>query len=164
VSQEIREKALGAAVTVAGSLGDDAVVEAATKFATFLAGNASPKASAGTSTSPKTTSSAASAQAVSKPATTKVVSGSFTTGSKPAKTASVSKATPEVDPDAKKMVGDKVNEMLKANKRDEAVALLASFADATSATGIVKQGDDVISAFMEGADAILSADSGSLAD
>ena len=152
MSQEIREKALGAAVTVAGSLGDDAVVEAAKKFATFLLGGAQVSAPAKVPAQPAATKTATAPAKVAKPA------------AKPVETKPAAPKKDEVDPDAKKMVGDKVNEMLKANKRDEAVALLASFADATSATGIVKQGDDVISAFMEGADAILSADSGSLAD
>ena len=152
MSQEIREKALGAAVTVAGSLGDDAVVEAAKKFATFLSSGAQVSAPAKVPAQPAATKTATAPAKVAKPA------------AKPVETKPAAPKKDEVDPDAKKMVGDKVNEMLKANKRDEAVALLASFADATSATGIVKQGDDVISAFMEGADAILSADSGSLAD
>ena len=152
MSQEIREKALGAAVTVAGSLGDDAVVEAAKKFATFLLGGAQVSAPAKVPAQPAATKTATAPAKVAKPA------------AKPVETKPAASKKDEVDPDAKKMVGDKVNEMLKANKRDEAVALLASFADATSATGIVKQGDEVIQAFMEGADAILSADSGSLAD
>ena len=135
-------------MTVAGSLGDDAVVEAAKKFATFLFGGVPASAPAKAPAQPVATKTATVPAKIAKPA---------------AKSAETKPAAPkkdEVDPDAKKMVGDKVNEMLKANKRDEAVALLASFGDATSATGIVKQGDDVISAFMEGADAILSADSG----
>ena len=152
MSQEIREKALGAAVTVAGSLGDDAVVEAAKKFATFLSGGVPASAPTKVPAQPAATKTATAPAKVAKPA------------AKPVETKPAAPKKDEVDPDAKKMVGDKVNEMLKANKRDEAVALLASFADATSATGIVKQGDEVIQAFMEGADAILSADSGSLAD
>lgn len=165
MSQEIREKALGAAVAVAATSGEDAVISAAKKFEAYIiGGTASPKASsAGTSASAKTSPSAAPAQAATKPATTKTASGSATTASKPAKAASVAKKD-EVDPDAKKLVGDKVNELLKANKRDEVIALLASFAEATSATGIVKQGDEVIAAFMEQADALLAVDEGSLAD
>lgn len=67
---------------------------------------------------------------------------------------------PEVD--YKKIVGDKVNALLKANKRPEAVELLASFNGAKSATAVIEQGADTIKAFLEGADAIL-ADTG-LAD
>ena len=152
MSQDIREKALGAAVAVVGSLGDDAVVEAAKKFATFLLVGVPASAPAKAPAQPAATKTATAPAKVVKPA------------AKPVETKPAAPKKDEVDPDAKKMVGDKVNEMLKANKRDEAVALLASFADATSATGIVKQGDEVIQAFMEGADAILSADSDSLAD
>ena len=153
MSQEIREKALGAAVTIVGGASDaDAVVEAAKKFATFLLGGVPASAPAKAPAQPAATKTATAPAKVAK------------TAAKPAETKPAAPKKDEVDPDAKKMVGDKVNEMLKANKRDEAVALLASFADATSATGIVKQGDEVIQAFMEGADAILSADSGSLAD
>ena len=166
MSQEIREKALSAAVAVAAAEGVAAVVAAAQKFEAYITGGAaSPKASAPTSASPKTTTSGASAPAAKPAANTKAAPGSATTASKPAKAASAPKKD-EVDPDAKKMVGDKVNELLKANLREEAVALLASFGEATSATGIVKQGDEVTGAFMEQADALLTAaaEAGGLAD
>ena len=137
-------------MAVAGPLGDDAVVSAATKFAAFLEGGTAP--------------------AVTKPATKPVVEKA-----KPVTAAPVEKAKPvaakhlraaakpEINPDAKKMVGDKVNELLRANKREEAVALLASFEGAQSATGIVSQGEEVVQAFMAQADEILSAAEG-LAD
>src|ERR1700677_4552819 len=165
MSNDNRAQALAGAISVAAKDGADAVVSAATKFLACLDGAASPKVFAGTSASAKATTSTAPAQTASKPTATKPASGSATTVSKPVKTASVPKKD-EIDPDAKKLVGDKVNELLKANLREEAVALLASFGEATSATGIVKQGDDVIGAFMEGADALLTAaaESGSLAD
>jgi len=163
VSQEIREKALDAAVRLGGPL--KGVVEAAEAFAAFLGGAAAPKASAATSTLAPAAKSSAPALAATKPATTKVASGSATTASKPAKPASAAKKD-EIDPDLKKMVGDKVNELLKANLRDQAVDLLASFEGATSATGIVKQGQEVVDAFMEQADALLTAaaEAGGIAD
>ena len=152
MSQEIREKALGAAVAVAGPLGDDAVVSAATKFAAFLMGGTAP--------------------AVTKPATKPVVEKAKPVTAAPAekakpvaaKPAAQVAAKPEINPDAKKMVGDKVNELLRANKREEAVALLASFEGAQSATGIVSQGEEVVQAFMAQADEILSAAAEGLAD
>jgi hypothetical protein len=57
-----------------------------------------------------------------------------------------------------KIVGNKVNELLKANKRAEAVALLETFDGAKSASGILKQGPDVIKAFLDDADEILAGD------
>jgi hypothetical protein len=91
-------------------------------------------------------------------------------GVEPVKAAKVVKAEPKVAKaelkvvkeetkpvvDYLKIVGDKVNELLKANKRTEAVALLATFDGAKSASSILKQGPDVIKAFLDGADEILA--------
>ena len=152
MSQEIREKALDAAVRLGGPL--KGVVEAAEAFAAFLGGAAAPKASAGSPPAKltKTESTVKAATTVAK-------------AEKPV----AAKPTPkkdEIDPDLKKMVGDKVNELLKADLRDQAVDLLASFEGATSATGIVKQGQEVVDAFMEQADALLTAaaEAGGMAD
>ena len=48
-----------------------------------------------------------------------------------------------------------IGDMLKANKRKEAIGLLASFNGAKSKTGIIEQGADVMAAFVEQAEAIL---------
>lgn len=48
-----------------------------------------------------------------------------------------------------------VDGMLKANRRDEAIALLASFNGAKSASDITKQGQEVMAAFIEKAEEIL---------
>lgn len=75
---------------------------------------------------------------------------------KPAKIKTEPKPEPKkVEVDYKKVVGDKVNELLKANKRSEAVELLASFNGAKSASGVIDQGEEAIQAFLVGADAIL---------
>jgi hypothetical protein len=158
VSQEIKEKALDAAVRLGGNA--KTVVEAAEAFAAFLGGATPPKgpsakaATAATAVKETTTAksaptgkaptntSAASAKAVAKPVTKK----------------------DEINPDLKKMVGDKVNELLKADLRDQAVDLLASFEGATSATGIVKQGQEVVDAFLAGADELLASTTESIAD
>ena len=134
MSQEIREKALSAAVATAAESGADAVIAAAKQFEAYILGTAK-----------------SATPAAAKPAAT--------TAAKPA---AAKKA--EVDPDAKKLVGDKVNELLRANKREEAVALLGSFDGAQSATGIVAQGDEVIQSFLTQADEILTAAEGGLAD
>ena len=134
MSQEIREKALSAAVATAAESGADAVIAAAKQFEAYILGTAK-----------------SATPAAAKPAAT--------TAAKPA---AAEKA--KVDPDAKKLVGDKVNELLRANKREEAVALLGSFDGAQSATGIVAQGDEVIQSFLTQADEILTAAEGGLAD
>ena len=134
MSQEIREKALSAAVATAAESGADAVIAAAKQFEAYILGTAK-----------------VATPAAAKPAAT--------TAAKPAATKKA-----EVDPDAKKLVGDKVNELLRANKREEAVALLGSFDGAQSATGIVAQGDEVIQSFLTQADEILTAAEGGLAD
>ena len=134
MSQEIREKALSAAVATAAESGADAVIAAARYFEAYILGTAK-----------------SATPAAAKPAAT--------TAAKPA---AAEKA--KVDPDAKKLVGDKVNELLRANKREEAVALLGSFDGAQSATGIVAQGDEVIQSFLTQADEILTAAEGGLAD
>lgn len=150
MSQEIREKALSAAVALGGD--PATVVAAAQAFEAFLGG-------ASSAAKPADPKPAATKPAATKPATTPAT--------KPAATKPAAKPAPkkdEVDPDAKKMVGDKVNELLKANKRDEVIALLASFDGAQSATGIVALGDEVIEAFMAGAEEILASSEGGLAD
>jgi alpha-galactosidase/6-phospho-beta-glucosidase family protein len=48
-----------------------------------------------------------------------------------------------------------VDSLLKANKRDAAIKLLASFGSAKSATGIVEQGAEVMAQFIAKADDIL---------
>ena len=48
-----------------------------------------------------------------------------------------------------------IGNMLKANKRKEAINLLASFNGAKTKTGIIEQGADVMTAFVEQAEAIL---------
>ena len=151
MSQEIREKALDAAVRLGGPL--KGVVEAAEAFAAFLGGAAAPKV-----TVEKTTTKPVSEKA--KPVTQPVTEKAKPVAAKPAA------KKDEIDPDLKKMVGDKVNELLKADLRDQAVDLLASFEGATSATGIVKQGQEVVDAFMEQADALLTAaaEEGGMAD
>lgn len=157
MSQEIREKALSAAVTVAGTLGHQAVIQAAFAFETYLDGVED------TAVPVKPTATKPLAE---KPAAEKI---------KPVTKPAVEKAKPvtkpatkdnAIDPDAKKMVGDKVNELLKANLRDQVVDLLASFDGAQSATGIVTQGQSVIDSFIEQADALLAvgAEEGGLAD
>ena len=151
MSQAIREKALSAAVTVAGAQGEDAVISAAKAFAAYIIGGTAPAAKP------------AAAKPEAKPAAAKPAAKPAAPAAKPATPKPAAK--PEVDPDAKKLVGDKVNEMLRANKRDEAVALLASFDGAQSATGIVSQGDEVVQAFLAQADEILSTEgSETLAD
>lgn len=159
MSQEIREKALSAAVATAAELGADAVIAAAKQFEAYILGNVKNAPAAIAATAAKAPTTAKSAPTGKAPIATSAASAS---PSKPAAKTAPKKA--EVDPDAKKLVGDKVNELLRANKRDEAVALLGSFDGAQSATGIVSQGDEVVQAFMAGADEILSAESGSLAD
>ncbi len=48
-----------------------------------------------------------------------------------------------------------IESMLKANKRKEAIELLASFNGAKSKTGIIEQGAEVMAAFLEGAESVL---------
>lgn len=48
-----------------------------------------------------------------------------------------------------------VDGMLKANRRDDAIELLASFNGAKSASDITKQGQEVMAAFIEKAEEIL---------
>lgn len=57
-----------------------------------------------------------------------------------------------ISPDAVKA---KVDELLKANKRNETIALLFSFDGAKAASGINAQGQEVMAAFIEQADEIL---------
>lgn len=163
MSQEIREKALDAAVRLGGPL--KGVVEAAEAFAAFLGGAAAPK---GQSAATATAGTAAKATTTAKSATTgKVPTNTSAASASPSKPATKPAAKKdEIDPDLKKMVGDKVNELLKADLRDQAIDLLASFEGATSATGIVKQGQEVVDAFMEQADALLTAaaEAGGMAD
>jgi hypothetical protein len=77
--------------------------------------------------------------------------------------AAAPKAAPAAAPKAadpaemKKAVGDKVNALLKASKRDEAISLLGSFNGAKSASGIVDQGEAIVKKFIAGADKILAA-------
>ena len=152
MSQEIREKALSAAVATAAESGADAVIAAAKQFEAYILG----MAKSATPAAAKPAATTAAKPAAAKPAAAKPAA---TTAAKPAATKKA-----EVDPDAKKLVGDKVNELLRANKREEAVALLGSFDGAQSATSIVAQGDEVIQSFLTQADEILSAAEGGLAD
>ena len=152
MSQEIREKALSAAVATAAESGADAVIAAAKQFEAYILGTAK----VATPAAAKPAATTAAKPAAAKPAAAKPAA---TTAAKPA---AAEKA--KVDPDAKKLVGDKVNELLRANKREEAVALLGSFDGAQSATGIVAQGDEVIQSFLTQADEILTAAEGGLAD
>ena len=64
-------------------------------------------------------------------------------------------AVVEPKPDLKDKVAKAIEAMLKANKRKEAIATLASFNDSKSASGIIDQGDEVIAAFLEAADGVL---------
>lgn len=68
------------------------------------------------------------------------------------------KPEPEIvknEPDLAPQVEKAIESMLKANKRKEAVALLASFNGAKSKTGIIEQGAEVMAAFLEGAESVL---------
>jgi hypothetical protein len=74
------------------------------------------------------------------------------------------KAAPKIEPkvekpavDNIKMVSDKINELLKANKRPETVALLATFNGAKNATMVVAEGDEAVASFLEQADGLLLA-------
>ena len=73
--------------------------------------------------------------------------------SKPAKTEEkvVEEAT-SIKPEA---VKGAVDGMLKANRRDDAIELLASFSGAKSASDITKQGQEVMAAFIAKAEEIL---------
>jgi hypothetical protein len=153
MSENNRAQALAGAVSIGGN--GDTVVANAAAFLAFLEGSASPKApKAQVATS---ATAAATTKATSTPSTTEPKSSA-----KPAKPAA-KEAAPKA-PDSKKIVGDKVNELLKANQRDAAVKLLDSFDGAQSASGIVSQGQEVIDAFMAGADEILASAEGGLAD
>lgn len=93
------------------------------------------------------------AQAPAAPvATAKVVD-------KPAKSpkAEAPKAEPKkaAEPDPKELVGKAIEKLLKAGKRDKAVALLGTFNGAKSASGVLEQGVDAVSAFLAGAEGIL---------
>jgi hypothetical protein len=146
VSQELREKALDAAVRLGGTA--EAVVKAAGALYLFLnpVGN-----SVDVTYSPKAGKAEAKPKAAvaEKPAT---------------KPSVVAPKKDEINPELKKMVGDKVNELLKADLREQAIALLATYEGATSATGIVKQGQEVVESFMAGADALLENAAGGMAD
>ena len=67
-------------------------------------------------------------------------------------TKAVEEESPSVAPEAVKAALDS---LLKANKRKEAKALLATFDSATNVTAIVAQGADVMAAFIEQANEIL---------
>jgi hypothetical protein len=82
------------------------------------------------------------AEKVSKKAAVKVVE----------ETKAPVEATNIVAPEAVKSALDS---LLKANKRKEAIALLATFEKATNVTAIVAQGGDVMAAFIEQANEIL---------
>lgn len=72
-----------------------------------------------------------------------------------AKAAAVAEAadeTPSIRPEA---VKGAVDGMLKANRRDDAIALLASFNGAKSASDITKQGQEVMAEFIAKAEEIL---------
>lgn len=169
MSQEIREKALDAAIKLAigGNTDAEAVIAAAEQLAFFITGappaakTASPKASVPTKTETKT--EVEKAKPVTKPAAEKAKPVA-TKPAKPVATKPAKKA--EADPDLKKAVGDKVNELLKANLREQAVDLLASFDGATSATSISLQGPEAVESFIAQADELLSAttEEGNLAD
>jgi hypothetical protein len=145
VSQELREKALDAAVRLGGTA--EAVVKAADALYAFLTGDTVKPA----------TKVGAPVKAEAKPKTA--------VAEKPtAKPAAPVAKKDEIDPELKKMVGDKVNELLKADLREQAVTLLANYEGATSATGIVKQGQEVVESFMAAADALLEGATTGIAD
>ncbi len=136
MSQETRAAALAQAVILCADRPALDVLTLAVSFNDFIEGNDKQPAPAQTTEPVKT--------AVEK---------------KAAKVAAVEKTKAvETKPvvDYLKIVGDKVNELLKANKRSETVTLLATFDGAKSASGILKQGPDVIKAFLDGADEILA--------
>lgn len=97
--------------------------------------------------------------------------GSTATGDKPAANRKAPKTEPQltkevvkrveeteaaaVEGPTKEQVAKAIENMLKANKRKEAIATLAKFGDAKSATGIVEQGEKVMAAFLEAAEAVL---------
>lgn len=58
-------------------------------------------------------------------------------------------------PDVSARVEEVIGAMLKANKRKEALGLLASFNDSKNKTEIVAQGAEVMAQFVEQAEAIL---------
>ena len=72
----------------------------------------------------------------------------------PAKTEEkvVEEAASTIKPEA---VKGAVDGMLKANRRDDAIELLASFSGAKSASDITKQGQEVMAAFIAKAEEIL---------
>ena len=102
----------------------------------------------------------ANTAALTKTAPTTVVAGKAASPKVvkklPAKTEEqvVAEATSTATPEAVKAA---VDSMLKANKRDEAIALLASFDGAKSASAISEQGADVMAQFIEQANEILLA-------
>jgi len=74
-------------------------------------------------------------------------------------TKAVEEESPSVAPEAvsPEAVKAALDSLLKANKRKEAIALLATFEKATNVTAIVAQGGDVMAAFIEQANEILLA-------
>jgi hypothetical protein len=142
-TQTLRAIALQQAVAVVGKIGDAAaVINAAEAFNDFLnAAEAAPVKIEKPATKPATKPDvAAKPVKVEKAAT------------KPAKVeAPVEAAAPSDADRVESLIGD----MLKANKRKEAIALLASFEGAKTKSGIIEQGPEVMTAFIEGAEAIL---------
>jgi len=68
------------------------------------------------------------------------------------------KPEPKPEPVAESLepkVEKAIESMLKANKRKEAIALLASFNGAKSKTSIIEQGEEVMQKFLDGAEEIL---------
>lgn len=74
---------------------------------------------------------------------------------KPAKTPKVEPAKKPAEPDPKELVGKAIENLLKANKRTEAVDLLATFNGAKSASGVLEQGAEAVAKFLAGAEEIL---------
>lgn len=146
MSENNRAQALAGAINTAGEQGADAVLEAAAKFLAFLEGtSAAPKASAPTSAPTKTGKSSAPAKAATPPTTAKTAPGSDTTDSEP-------------EGPTQEVIGKLVEEMLNANKRKEAVKLMAKIggADAKSVTSLMASGGD-LAAFVTEAEKILLA-------
>jgi outer membrane biosynthesis protein TonB len=77
---------------------------------------------------------------------------------KAAKPKTEPKPEPKPEPVAESLepkVEKAIESMLKANKRKEAIALLASFNGAKSKTSIIEQGEEVMQKFLDGAEEIL---------
>jgi len=73
------------------------------------------------------------------------------------------KAEPKAEPKVVEPVAESlepkvekaIESMLKANKRKEAIALLASFNGAKSKTSLIEQGEEAMQKFLDGAEEIL---------